>query len=67
MKIRITTLFANGITKILSNNQSIKLEKKIDMIQTVVNRNKLVFGKNESIDGVISCVKNKKIKYKVYY
>lgn len=65
--IKITNLFQNTIDKILYNIPSIRMERKIDSYQKIVNRNKLIAPATTSIDDVVAVAKQKKIQYHVYF
>ena len=60
MKIRITSIWK----KI---SPSVKLERKIDSISQIVNRNKLICPVSESIDEIMQTASQQKVKYKIYY
>ena len=66
LNLKITYICTNTIKKLLSNRKSIKLQKKVDVLQKLVDRNKLITPVDTSIDDIIAYTKNLKIKYHLH-
>lgn len=66
MKIKITNIFTSTINKVLSNTLHAKLERKVDVFLTIMNRNKLIAYGNDSIDDVVGFSKKLKIQHDLY-
>ena len=60
MKIK----FTSKIKKLINNN--FILEKKVDILRDVVNRNKLKAPANSNINVVMTYTKNLNVRHKIY-
>lgn len=64
--MKITNIFVSTINRMLSNTKHAKLERKVDVFLSIINRNKLVAYGNDSIEEVIAYSKKLKIKHDIY-
>ena len=67
MKIRMTNIVKNTVTRLLANTPSAKLERKVDTFLVILNRNKLVAPATTSVDDVVAFSKNLNVKHHIYY